>query len=235
MGSRPTNADGGRRVAAMLAPEGLRRRLTLRVREAAGDRFHIRRTNTRWAGHLLQKCALGGLEMMRALRAAFFGKRGTRLCERHASRTDVGAGCATSPADARCLNWYGGQSRAVLDESDFFTFLEYRVCDELPVLDRKEILGLWCDGLSPEGDEMLNGRCTIHGEAWMGGVPGRPRGAAYQESWRFHAALPQGVVRSADLDWQPFCPPVDATGWLEVEPDECSLTIWLSRWSAPVG
>ena len=120
-------------------------------------------------------------------------------------------------------------------ESEFFTFLEYRVCDELPRLYRKEILGLWCDGLSPGRDEILNGRCTIHGEAWMGGIPGKPRNATHQEPWRFSAALPQGVVRSSVLDWQPFRPPIDASGWLEVEPDERTLTIWLSRWSALVG
>ena len=122
-----------------------------------------------------------------------------------------------------------------MDECDFFTFLEYRLCDELPLLQRKEILGLWCDGLSPERDEILNGRCTIHGEAWMGGIPGKPRQASVQERWRFCAVLPQGVMRSPELDWRAFCPPMDARGWLEVEPDERTLTIWLSRWSAPVG
>lgn len=56
-----------------------------------------------------------------------------------------------------------------MDESDFFTFLEYRVCDEIPAMRRREILGLWCDGLSSERDEISNGRCAIHGQAWMGG------------------------------------------------------------------
>lgn len=119
-----------------------------------------------------------------------------------------------------------------MDESDFFTFLEYRVCDELAALRRREILGLWCDGLSPEGDEISNGRCAIHGEAWMGGVPGKPRGSSHQQAWRFSVVLPEGVARSPDLDWHPFCPPIDASGWLEVDHDERTLTIWLSRWSA---
>jgi hypothetical protein len=122
-----------------------------------------------------------------------------------------------------------------MDESEFFEFLEYRLCDELPLLGRKELLGLWCDGLSPGHDEILNGRCTIHGEAWMGGNLGKPRSATHQESWRFSAVLPQGVVRSPVLNWQLFCPPLDASGWLELNPDERTITIWLSRWSASVG
>jgi len=119
-----------------------------------------------------------------------------------------------------------------MDESAFFTFLEYRVCDELPTLGRRDILGLWCDGLSPERDDISNGRCAIHGEAWMGGVPGTPGSSSHQERWRFSAFLPSGVVRSPNLDWQTFCPPADARGWLEVDVDERTLTIWLSRWSA---
>jgi hypothetical protein len=119
-----------------------------------------------------------------------------------------------------------------MDESEFFEFLEYRLCDELPLLGRREILGLWCDGLSPERDDILNGRCTIHGEAWMGGVPGKPRRFSPQEPWRFSASLPTGVVRAPDLNWQPFCPPGDARGWLEVDPAEQTLTVWLSRWNA---
>jgi hypothetical protein len=119
-----------------------------------------------------------------------------------------------------------------MDESEFFTFLEYRLCDELAQRRHKELLGLWCDGLSPERHELSNDRCIIQGEAWMGGIPGRS--TSDQEPWRFFAALPQGVVRSPALNWQPFCPPVEANGWLEVDLDERTLTIWLSRWSAPV-
>jgi hypothetical protein len=119
-----------------------------------------------------------------------------------------------------------------MDESDFFEFLEYRLSDELPLLRREEVLGLWCDGLCPERDEILNGRCTIHGEAWMGGVPGKPRSSSHQEAWRFSAVLPEGVVRKPDLNWQPFRPPVDARGWLEVDINERTLTVWLSRWSS---
>jgi hypothetical protein len=119
-----------------------------------------------------------------------------------------------------------------MDEAEFFEFLEYRLCDELPLLDRRDLLGLWCDGLSPERDEILNGRCTIHGQAWVGGVPAKPGSSSHQEAWRFSAVLPQGVVRTQELNWKPFRPPVDARGWLEVGPSEQRLTVWLSRWSA---
>lgn len=40
-----------------------------------------------------------------------------------------------------------------MNESEFFEFLEYRLCEELPLLSRGDILGLWCDGLSPAASE----------------------------------------------------------------------------------
>jgi len=52
-----------------------------------------------------------------------------------------------------------------MDEADFFAFLEYRVCDEIPRLNHRELSGLWCDGLCPAHTELSNGRCAIYGEA----------------------------------------------------------------------
>jgi hypothetical protein len=108
-------------------------------------------------------------------------------------------------------------------ERQFWTTLEFRVCDEMRRLPVPRKLGLWCDGFIPENyifDRMPN---YITGVVWIGTGP---RG---QEKWKFVLMLPSSLSSPSDIAWSELLPAPEASGWLIVATEKKELEIELGH------
>jgi hypothetical protein len=106
-----------------------------------------------------------------------------------------------------------------MDEADYWTRLEYRVCDELAGMDDKALRGLWCDGFVAEQFLLDVEPARVVGYAWMGTAPRK------QERWTFVLFLPHLARSREDLAWSSLLPPEGATEWLEIEREAKELRI----------
>lgn len=97
-----------------------------------------------------------------------------------------------------------------MDDREFWTRLEYRICGEIVGLRGDDCRGVWCDGFDPEMFQIIDGRPTITGGVWLA-KSGRQ---GLQERWSFSLLLPERVRSEQDIDWAAMLPRDDVTGWL---------------------
>src|SRR5262245_26832805 len=65
----------------------------------------------------------------------------------------------------------------MIDETDFWARLEFRICAEFHGFEYEHLRWYWCDGLVAEQYDLLSKDPCIRGRAW--------RGPSGQETWRF--------------------------------------------------
>ena len=98
-----------------------------------------------------------------------------------------------------------------MDESLFWTSLEFRLCGELKGMPEKELRRLWCDGFEPEQYILQDPAPRITGYVWI------VHGSAGQERWTFTLFIHSPVDSSSEINWDPLLPPDNMTRWLAVD------------------
>jgi hypothetical protein len=87
---------------------------------------------------------------------------------------------------------------ASVDEEDFWSCLEYRICREFAGFEDRHLRAIWCDGLVPDEYEFHGAQPRIQGRAWCG-----PSG---QERWTFTLLLDPAVDTRDTIDWATLLP-----------------------------
>ena len=95
-----------------------------------------------------------------------------------------------------------------MDEKEFWSRLEWRICSELAQFDDKSLRHLWCDGLVPERVEYRDGAAFIVGHAWFG------NDGQSQTPFSFLLGGPSATREGAD--WAALLPTEDETEWFAV-------------------
>ena len=108
-----------------------------------------------------------------------------------------------------------------MQESDFWSALEFRICRELEGLPKGQRQGLWCDGFLPDELEWeLHGKPPrVTGSVWMGVGPRE------QQRWSFRLTLNHPNQDRSEIEWSTLLPPEDQTHWLTVDWDNRYLEI----------
>lgn len=115
-----------------------------------------------------------------------------------------------------------------MEESDFWTRLEHRICDEFAGFENSNIRFYWCDGLVPEEYDLHSEEPCIRGRAWCG--------QSGQEHWQFTLVVGRTIGSQGEIDWSALIPDRSLTGWLTPDPEKKALTIDpLSGYSEGVG
>ena len=96
-----------------------------------------------------------------------------------------------------------------VNESEFWSHLEFRLCREFAGLPDRGERELWCDGLIPEDYCLQGERPHIKGRAWVGGARSRS-----QALWEFILRLPRPAASIEDVDWATLLPAEEVTEWL---------------------
>ena len=110
-----------------------------------------------------------------------------------------------------------------MNETDFWSRLEYRVTREMDGLEDCRRRGLWCDGFLPQHSLLGDIKRSIKGSVWIG------FGSKEQKSWAFELFTPRSFRRIDELDWQELLPPDDVTAWLGVFFEQERLELWPAR------
>ncbi len=90
-----------------------------------------------------------------------------------------------------------------MQESEFWSRLEYRLCREMAS-------GYWCDGIGPGILIEHQDSSQIQGFAFVGKSPNC-------EEWRFTMQLPKSATSLQTIDWEGLFPPEDCHGWLTID------------------
>jgi hypothetical protein len=98
-----------------------------------------------------------------------------------------------------------------LDERQFWTRLEFRICREVNGMPAQWQRRYWCDGFIPEYYRPQREPPLIYGRVWMVEIQ-------QQQEWKFILLLPRQYKSRDDIRWVPLVPPENATGWLTLDP-----------------
>lgn len=97
-----------------------------------------------------------------------------------------------------------------MDETSFWSALEFRVCRELDGDEDCSKERMWCDGFVPHLDAFDPRGDRVRGDAWV-------CFGSMQERWTFELRLPRKVRTYEQIPWAELLPPVDVTAWLTVD------------------
>lgn len=106
---------------------------------------------------------------------------------------------------------------ASVEEQEFWSRLEFRICAEFQGFADKRLRHHWCDGLVPEEYDFSAVPPRIRGQAWCGGTG--------QERWQFTLILGPEVHAREMIDWRSLLPVDDLTGWLSPDSDAKTMSI----------
>lgn len=104
-----------------------------------------------------------------------------------------------------------------MTEDDFWSDLEFRICGELRGMEDEALNNMWCDGLSRDFIETLNGANNIEGTIWIGWDG--------QTEMRFTMSLPKNVLTIKDVNWSNLLPSEEMTEWLAIDVKSKHVTI----------
>lgn len=97
-----------------------------------------------------------------------------------------------------------------MDEAEYWSSLEYRVCREFDGIEQCRALRLWCDGFIPFQYELDGELPSIRGVAWI--CPGQD-----QQRWEFTLRLNQQPASREDIVWDALLPAEGVTQWLALD------------------
>ncbi len=98
-----------------------------------------------------------------------------------------------------------------MDESTFWSALEFRVCREFAGLRDGRRRGLWCDGFMPAVYLVADDPPRIEGEAWIGD------GDRNMMPWKFTLFLPTPLRSRDEIDWSMLLPAENVTRWIAID------------------
>lgn len=99
-----------------------------------------------------------------------------------------------------------------MNESDYWSQLEFRLTREFEGIEQCRRLGLWCDGFIPHSYDLAATRPCIHGVAWI--CPGQD-----QQKWRFTLVLDGSPDSRENIEWSKQLPPENVTRWMVLDFD----------------
>lgn len=105
-----------------------------------------------------------------------------------------------------------------MDEREYWSSLEFRVCRELEGLRRKHRGTLWCDGFAPGAYFLSDPTPRIEGITWIGYT-------ANTDEWRFTLYLPGPVATRDAIEWNSLLPAENVTCWLAIDEPRRRLQI----------
>jgi len=97
-----------------------------------------------------------------------------------------------------------------MEEAEFWSCLEYRLCDEFRGMTQGHLSEYGCDGISAAAYFVTEQRPRILGYAWICSRK------SYKE-WKFELLLPHRVKSREHIDWAALLPADDMTKWLAVD------------------
>ncbi len=106
-----------------------------------------------------------------------------------------------------------------MNEEDFWSSLEYRICREINGIKELHPYGLWCDGFLPNTHSLTSSTPFISGTTWMGTGPRK------QEEWEFKLLLPHPIQKKSQIPWEDLLPPDDKTKWLSLDIENKHLEV----------
>jgi hypothetical protein len=98
-----------------------------------------------------------------------------------------------------------------VDEREYWSRLEYRLCAEFRGMTEGHLSEYWCDGISGETYFITGRRPRILGHAWI------CLASKTMEEWQFELLLPHRVRSREHIDWAALMPADDVTRWLAVD------------------
>lgn len=103
-----------------------------------------------------------------------------------------------------------------MEESEFWTKLERRICSELAAMSDPTWRSWWCDGFRPWIVDHKKREVT--GRVWM--VHGMN-----QQDWGFRLSLRKLSTGTEQVDWAALLPAENETCWLKMDLNKEHLTI----------
>jgi hypothetical protein len=97
-----------------------------------------------------------------------------------------------------------------MDEEEYWSSLEFRLCREFEGISDERFQKLWCDGFIPVQYLIRDSIPKILGTVWIVRVQ-------RQMEWRFELFLPQRVNSIEEIEWSSLLPPINQTKWLAVD------------------
>lgn len=125
---------------------------------------------------------------------------------------------APSRAGRRTAVSLGDSPQHSVNESDFWTALEFRVCGELARMPDRASRFLWCDGFLPTPYTLCGETPRIEGAVWMLG--GRESGV-----WRYALLMNHTASAGDTIRWDMLVPGDQYGGWLVLDCDDRMLTV----------
>jgi hypothetical protein len=110
-----------------------------------------------------------------------------------------------------------------MDETEFWSRLEFRVCREMESIEECGRQGLWCDGFIPEHYGLDGSPASITGRVWIG------FGARIQEKWQFRLILGSSPGSPRKIQWAELLPAAELTGWLAVNTQDKRIELEPAR------
>ena len=105
-----------------------------------------------------------------------------------------------------------------MDEKEYWSQLEYRLCDEFKGMSDRRFDNLWCDGFIPEAYLIRDQTPKILGRVWIVKVQS-------QSEWKFQLFLPQKFSSVEVIQWDKLFPPINMTKWLALDFDKHLIQI----------
>jgi hypothetical protein len=105
-----------------------------------------------------------------------------------------------------------------MDEHEYWSRLEFRVCREFAGMPDGKLRNKWCDGFIPSQYLVTGRRPRIVGKAWI-------CAGSQQAEWEFTLRLPRRIKSRKDIDWAALLPAEDVNGWLSLDEERRRITI----------
>jgi hypothetical protein len=99
-----------------------------------------------------------------------------------------------------------------MEQNEYWSRLEFRLCDEFKGMSDKRFSNLWCDGFIPDVYLIRQKRPMITGRVWIVKVQN-------QQQWEFKLFLRKRFNSVDEIDWEKYLPPLNVTKWLAVDWD----------------
>ncbi|MGE3172487.1 MAG: hypothetical protein AB7O97_07650 [Planctomycetota bacterium] len=106
-----------------------------------------------------------------------------------------------------------------MNETDFFSQLEWEMGHGIDEAEDPRKSGMWCDGFVPIWKFLAEVPPRIVGHAWIGVTGGR------QERWPFELLPDPSAIEGDTVDWDRLSKGLDGAPWLRIDFDQRTLEI----------
>lgn len=105
-----------------------------------------------------------------------------------------------------------------MDQKEYESRLEYRICREFSGMSDGQLRALWCDGVVLGGFLLDDPKPRILGSAWI-------CNGGNQDEWRLEVLLPHRLNSRDEINWEELLPPDNVTKWLALDPQKKLIQI----------